>query len=219
MLNTLDDYIWRSLPDGSFGTNPNLSKKVAPDGTILPYYGNTMVFLLPDNVKCELKRLRDGLYAAAPGMLAAPLREETFHMTLHDLANSPNRAEAEALMPEAEARAREISAGFGNFAPIAMRGTWTFNMVNTSVVLGLAPVSAEGRERLAGMYRALEAAAPLGYALTPHITLAYFRPGEYGPGEVARLRDALGPAGVEVELRAENLVLQRFTDMNSYHSL
>ena len=99
-------------------------------------------------------------------------------------------------MPEAEARAREISAGFGNFAPIAMRGTWTFNMVNTSVVLGLAPVSSEGRERLAGMCRALEAAAPLGYALTP-----------------------LGPAGVEVELRAENLVLQRFTDMNSYHSL
>ena len=219
MLNTLDDYIWRSLPDGSFSTNPNLSKKVAPDGTILPYYGNTMVFLLPDNVKHELKRLRDGLYAAAPGMLAAPLREETFHMTLHDLANSPDRAEAEALMPEAEARAREIGAGFGDFAPIAMRGTWTFNMVNTSVVLGLAPVSAEGRERLAGMYRALEAAAPLGYALTPHITLAYFRPGEYGPGEVARLRAALGPAGVEVELRAENLVLQRFTDMNSYHSL
>ena len=217
MLNLLYDYIQRSLPeDGRLHTSAGLAKKVSPEGRLLPFYGNTLVFLLPEGVRSALAQLRDGLYAAAPELFAEKLREESFHVTLHDLANSADPAEAGALMPGAAARAREILRRFGPFGPIAMRGTWTFNMVNTSIVLGLEPCCAPGHERLSALYEALEGAVRLGYALTPHVTLAYFRPGEYGPELTGRLRAALGPAPIELELREENLVLQRFTDMNSY---
>ena len=40
-INTLDDYVWRSLPQwGGFETNPNLRKKVDEQGNLLPFGGN-----------------------------------------------------------------------------------------------------------------------------------------------------------------------------------
>lgn len=220
MLNTLDDYIRNSLPGaGGLATNPNLAKKVDGRGRFRPYYGNTAVFLLEDEVKARLAEVREGLYAAAPELLADRLKAETFHMTLHDLVNGENEAETARDMEAAGARARQVLEGFGSFAPIAMRATWTFNMVNTSIVLGLAPAEDDGWRRLPEMYAALESVVPLGYALTPHITLAYFRPGEHGEQSVGRLRGALGPVELSLELRPEALVLQRFSDMNSYFTI
>ena len=55
MLNTLDDYISRSLPEsGGFQTAPGLALKVDAEGRFLPFYGNTVVFLLPEGVKARL---------------------------------------------------------------------------------------------------------------------------------------------------------------------
>ena len=43
-INTLDDYVWRSLPQwGGVETNPNLRKKVDEQGNLLPFGGNTVV--------------------------------------------------------------------------------------------------------------------------------------------------------------------------------
>jgi hypothetical protein len=92
-------------------------------------------------------------------------------------------------------------------------------MVNTSIVLGLAPADGESRQRLGEMYRTLESVVNLGYALTPHITLAYFRPGTYSPERVQSLSDALKPVELELTLSMDNLVLQNFTDMNHYETL
>lgn len=220
MLNTLDDYISRSLPEsGGFQTAPGLALKVDVEGRFLPFYGNTAVFLLPEGVKARLGEIREGLYAAAPGMFSERLEEDTFHMTLHDLVNGPDAAAIEGAVLEAGERAGRIIEGFGCFEPVVMRATRTFNMVNTSIVLGLAPAEEDGWRRLPEMYGALEAVVPLGYALTPHITLAYFRPGRFGEEETGRLRAALGPVELELELRPEALVLQRFSDMNSYFTV
>ena len=88
MINTLDDYICRSLPQwGDITTNPNLRTKVDEAGNLLPFLGNTVVFLLDDDTKEKLRQLQESLYQAAPDMLAQPLQMSTFHMTLHDLAN------------------------------------------------------------------------------------------------------------------------------------
>ena len=52
MLNLLDGYIQNSLPEqGDFYTNPNLCKKVDDFGHFLPFYGNTVVFLLDDGTR------------------------------------------------------------------------------------------------------------------------------------------------------------------------
>ena len=220
-INTLDDYVWRSLPDwGGFDTNPNLQKKVAGDGTLLPFLGNTAVFLLDPDTRAALSRLQGELYEKAGWMLARPLTEDTFHMTLHDLQNGPPE---DPDLPRRMAMAREMAepilAAWRGQPPIRMAATWMFNMVSTSIVLGLRPVEAEGWERLGQMYRALEQVRPLGYALTPHITLAYYRPGSYDPGALMQLRSALRPVELQLELRMEKLVLQEFDDMNHYRTV
>ncbi len=221
MINLLSDYIWQSLPQyAPFATNPNLSKKVTAEGKMRTYRGNTAVFLLEDETKYKLESLRDELYAAAGHMLSEKLRTDTFHMTLHDLINGLGTEENfETRMAEAEKKAREILARFKGGAPLRMHTTRMFNMVNTSIVLGLAPADEETHRRLAEMYRALEAVVPLGYALTPHITMAYYKPAVYDQEDIEKLRPALREVDLWVTLRMEDLVLQTFSDMNHYDTI
>jgi hypothetical protein len=221
MLNTLDDYICRSLSDSQpFTTNPNLTKKVDGQRQFREFIGNTVVFTLDDSQKCQIAALREELYAAAAFMLSARLDTSTFHMTLHDLVNGPAgdqeiRQRMEVIAPQA----KDLICRFREDPPILMRGSWMFNMVNTSIVLGLKPVDADGEQRLGSMYQAFEKILPLGYALTPHITLAYFLPGTYTAQEAAKLSHALRPVDLDIELRMENLVLQNFLDMNHYETV
>lgn len=215
MINPLYDYIERSLPEyGGFCTNPNLSQKVNENGGLLPFYGNTAVFTLDSGTVDLLTGLQRELYDAAGWMLAEPLRPETFHMTLHDLVNG--KSPDQEMMAVARSRAEHILRWWDEEKPIRMRTTWMFNMVSTSIVLGLVPEDADSYYRLDAMYGALEAVVPLGYALTPHITLAYFRPGSYTQQETDCLRRALCSVDHVLELRRENLVVQDFRDMNTY---
>ena len=57
---------------------------------------------------------------------------------------------------------------------------------------------------------------PLGYGLTPHITVAYFRPGVMASQQLSQLRKAFRPVDWEVRLEMDKLVYQKFTDMNHY---
>ena len=91
-------------------------------------------------------------------------------------------------------------------------------MVNTSIVLGLAPVDEDAWRRLDEMYTALEDVVHLGYALTPHITMGYFLPGTYGQEQVQRLSSALRKVDLEITLDMKNLVFQEFSDMNHYET-
>lgn len=200
MINTLDDYITRSMPVGcDFTTNPNLTKKVDYFGKILPYKGNTSVFLLDDETKSKLNALQASLYRAAPDMLADMLRTDSFHMTLHDLVNGmPGQPGLEDRMAEAEELARPLIARWRNDGPLSMKATQLFNMVNTSIVLGLAPADDESRRRLSDMHARLESVTALGYALTSHITMAYFKPGTYNPEQVRGLSAALKRVKLDV---------------------
>lgn len=221
MINTLDDYICCSMPHwGEFTTNLNLSKKVDYAGRLLPYHGNTVVFLLEETTRNHLQRLQKSLYHAAPEMLALPLQVSTFHMTLHDLVNgSPDSSDLLDAMNCTQEQASRVLSAWKSLPPLQMKTTWLFNMVNTSIVLGLTPADDDSRQRLDEMYTALESVVPLGYALTPHITMAYFRPGTYSPGQVRRLSSALRPVDLDITLRMEDLVLQTFTDMNHYETV
>ena len=82
--------------------------------------------------------------------------------------------------------------------------------------MGLAPVDEESWRRLDEMYAALESVVHLGYALTPHITMAYFKPGTYTQYDLNYLRRAMRPVELEVELRVEDLHYQVFQNMNHY---
>ena len=221
MLNLLEDYIWRSVPEwGEFATSPNLPKKVAENGAFLPFYGNTVVFDLDDDTKTALESLREELYAAAGWMLAQRLDTATFHMTLHDLVNASALSDGlTEKMAQAEAKAKPLVTQWREQPPLRMKTTHLFNMMNTSVVLGLAPADEESYRRLSEMYAALETVVPLGYALTPHITMAYYTPGRCDASHLWPLRQALRPVELEITLDMERLMLQTFTDMNHYYEI
>lgn len=218
MINTLDDYIWRSLPEqSSFTTNPNLGIKVNSAGKFLPFRGNTVIFRLAEDTKQALRRLQTSLYQSAPDMLAEKLDPDTFHMTLHDLVNGcPDDPTLDARMTEAEKQAQAVLSECELVGPLRMKATWLFNMVNTSIVLGLAPRDEDSWRMLDQMYTAFETVTPLGYALSPHITVAYFRPGTYDQEQVQHLRSALHKVDMDVVLSKDDLALQYFSDMNSY---
>lgn len=221
MINTLDDDICCSMPQWEdFTTNPNLRKKVDDTGNLLPYVGNTVVFLLDDDTKAKLRQLQASLYQAAPDMLAQPLQMSTFHMTLHDLANgTPEQPGLQAYMHRTQERVSQILPSWKDDPPLELKTTWLFNMVNTSIVLGLKPADEESWYRLDRMYTSLEDVVHLGYALTPHITMGYFLPGTYTSEQVHRLTAALRKVELEISLDMKNLVLQNFSDMNHYETI
>lgn len=217
MLDLLEHYIYDSLPREDFATSPGLRRKVGPEGELLPFYGCTAVFQLPEAARRALSGLQARLYSAAGRLLAQPLEPGTFHMTLHDLVSHPElTGELLRRMEEARALTQPLLDSWRCGPPLRMRATCLFNMVNTSVVLGLAPADGESWRRLDGMYEALEEHFRLGYTLTPHVTLAYYANNICTGGMLQPLREALGPVELELELPMDGLEFQYFTDMNHY---
>lgn len=216
MLNTLKDYYPNSVPE-VLETAAGLREKANTDGALLPFPGNTVVFLLDAGTKQKLGIVQDALYARCGELLAERLEPDTFHMTLHDLANGPTLDQREEMAAQAKAILDGIRAN--SAAPIPMKATWSFNMVNTSIVLGLEPATQDAWNRLDDLYLQFQQVRNLPYALTPHITLAYFRPGRYTPGQTQKLREALGPVDLEVNLELQDLVLQDFYHMNAYKTV
>lgn len=219
MIHTLDDYICRSIdPAVIFSTNPNLSKKVDDNGEFIPFIGNTVVYDLDHEVKDSLTKLQDELYTYGSDVLSRWLDPSTFHMTLHDLING--QAEDDKIrqkMAQVAPVVQNILSQWEHHEPIFMKATWMFNMVNTSIVLGLKPADSGSLCRLDEMYCRLEEVLPLGYPLCPHITLAYFRPGQYLPQQIEGLCRSLRAVELELTLKADNLMLQNFKHMNCYY--
>ena len=216
MINTLNDYYQNSVPE-VLETSAGLREKVNSEGSLLPFPGNTVVFLLDGDTKDAIRSIQDFLQEHCGSLLAQRLDPDTFHMTLHDLANGPVLHQRGEMAAQAKTILDMIRATPA--APIPMTATWSFNMVNTSIVLGLEPATKDAWNRLDDLYMQFQQVRNLPYALTPHITLAYFRPGCYGPEQTARLRAALGPIDLTMELQLSELVLQEFADMNHYTTI
>lgn len=93
------------------------------------------------------------------------------------------------------------------------------NMVSKSLVLLLRPHSESDYALLLDLYQRFDSIVRLPYALTPHITLAYFRPGRIDG-------DRLGAAVEQVQIQkdhalsfcftTEALTAQFFRDMQTY---
>jgi hypothetical protein len=70
------------------------------------------------------------------------------------------------------------------------------------------------------LHKRFQRVVALNYPLTPHVTLAYYRPGMYGPETVADLRRALEKISklpkVQLSLTAETLHYRVFRDMQRY---
>lgn len=217
-----ESFIHTSLPaGGTLETHPNLTRKVDGEGHLLPFGGSTVVYPLPAEARRSIRSLQDALYEGCGDLLAQPLDQETFHITLHDLVSGPPSPQLEEqvrlVQPSALACVAELR---GQDAPLRLVSTVLFNMVNTSMVLGFAPADEESCARLQAAYQRLQAAVRLSYPLTPHVTVAYFKPGRYGPAQIARLQAAVDLAAaqppVSLALSGAMVEYQRFSSMGHY---
>ena len=57
------------------------------------------------------------------------------------------------------------------------------------------------------------------FDLTPHITMAYFRPETYSRYDLSCLKKALQPVELDVTLRFSDLHCQVFRDRNHYENI
>lgn len=227
--NRVYEFEYNSVfPDelGRFKTNDSLNRKVAADGSILPYIGNTIVFILnEDSKQTELLKKRilwiqEMLYTGCNKMLAEQLSANTLHMTLHDLKNGlPGQLSMEEIQAVGRRAKKELEELKRESWTIKLQTTCVFNMVNTSVVLGLEPCTDDDCRRLMELYEKLECIVPLGYPMTPHITLAYYKPGIYCSDDRKKLEYAfhgLSEEKITAEFTSEDLLYQEFQDMNHY---
>ena len=219
----VDGFMLDSLPrEGGLVTREPLREKVGPDGRMLPFFGNTMIYDLPDAVKVQISRMQVLLHHLCGPCLAEPLSPATLHLTLHDLLNGVDEsalrdgvaatgAQAEALLADMR---REIAP------PVQLRSVAAFNMVNGSVALGFAPETEADCARIMALHARYQQIVALSYPLTPHVTLAYYRPGRYGRDMVDALAEAFRQINalppVRLSLSAEMLHYRRGSDMSHY---
>ena len=235
-MSLLSDYerrtCWKYEPiRGAFHTHEGLTRKVAPDGSFRPFPGTTVVFRAGRMCLKGVGLMQRALYALleGTGMLSSPLPEATTHMTLHDLV-SPEACEADPADRErydsetadslnrAAAAVEEIRRTYAG-QRVVMKADRIVSMMSKSLVLMLKPASEGDMELLLELYGRFDGIRRLAYPLTPHITLAYFRPGPLDG-------DRLGEAVDRVQIRPENapeftfypeaLTAQAFLDMRTY---
>lgn len=204
--------------NGDFRGSASIAQKVDKSNRFQRFYGDTVVFNLDDGTKEKLAVILDKLYAAVPECFCERLVSNTFHMTLHDLSNSPVLEQIAPEVFENELtvvkKAETISA-----QTIKMRSQFIFNMVNTSLVLGLYPVNEAEYQKLMVLYSLFDDVKKLNYPLTPHITLAYYNVNGFDAASARKLEKLvyeLNADAMEIELDTKELFYQKFISMNEY---
>lgn len=222
-LDRINSFQKKELDFGKkyFKGNPSIAKKVDKNNAFRKFYGDTVVFALDEKVKEKLAEYTEVLYQSVPECFSERLIPDAFHVTLHDLASSPElRDVAEELFMN-ELRIIEKAEELREFekAKIRMQSKYIFNMVDTSLVLGLYPADEEDYQKLMDLYYIFDNIKSLYYPFTPHITLAYYSIHGFDAQTAARLAETVGRLNensMEIELNVNNLYYQKFRSMNDY---
>lgn len=203
-----------------FTGNQSIAHKVDRDNLFQNFYGDTVVFDLDEATKAVISQLVDFLYEAAPQCFCERLVSHTFHMTLHDLSNSEvlQNISDEMFYNELKIiKAKKQIEKLGN-GRMKMKSNAIFNMVDTSLVLGLYPVDRDNYIRLMELYSIINDMKPLSYPLTPHITLAYYNVNGFDLSSASVLISAVEKLNndLDFEIDLGDLYYQKFTNMNTY---
>ncbi len=236
-MSLLSDYeqrtAWKYEPiRGSFHTADSLISKVRSDGGYAPFPGSTAVFR-PGKKCLRIIRMMQSVLRGKleeTGMLADVLPASVIHMTLHDLVSpeirvSRSEEEYEREIADSIKRAAGIVEDIRReYAGrrITMVSDRIVNMVSKSLVLLLKPQTEQDYELLLEMYRRFDVIRELPYPLTPHITLAYFKPGMLDGDQLGRVVELaqIHPDNAPVfEFCSESLTAQRFSDMRTYRDV
>ncbi|MDE5769135.1 MAG: hypothetical protein K2H82_07090 [Oscillospiraceae bacterium] len=212
-----------SLRDGDFIANASVAEKVNENHAFHPFYGDTVVFDLSEQEKSQLNHMIEQLYQEAPDCFSERLINSTMHMTLHDLSNFPVLAEVFDKMQENEIQLRQLLSDMPiPEQSIQMKSQAVFNMVNTSLVLGLYPADAQEYKKLMYLYSLIDRIMKLPYPMTPHITLAYYRRKGFSQENKRKLEhvvNTLNQSSHTFHLTTKRLYYQHFESMNAYNNI
>ncbi len=208
------------LGDDYFKGNSSIALKVDENNNFRPFFGDTVVFNLDDTTKETLGRIVDRIIDVVPECFCERLVPNTFHMTLHDLSNSPVLENIAVELFHNELKAVEKAQQIAK-QKIRMKSKYIFNMVGTSLVLGLYPADEEEYNKLMGLYYLLDDVKKLNYPLTPHITLGYYNVKGFDTASSRKLESIVKElnekeADIEIELDTKELFYQKFVSMNDY---
>ncbi len=222
-LNRISSFETNKIDYGEkyFKGNPSISQKVDSGNRFRKFYGDTIVFELDSNIKGKLTEYADILYRSTPECFCERLASNTFHVTLHDLSNSPVLRDVAEEMFENELKVIEKMRELQKYPKsiIKMKSKYIFNMVDTSLVLGLYPVDVNEYRRLMEFYYIFDNVKKLSYPFTPHITLAYYNVNGFDIQAARTLEDTVNKLNnneIEIELHVDNLYYQKFKSMNEY---
>lgn len=221
-LNRINSFNQNSLPkDCDMQTNTNLLKKVDTNGKLLNYSGNTIVFYLPEDVKEKIYLIQQKLYDICGDILAEQLTKDSFHITLHDLLNGIPSENLQQEILKIQPLAIKILDNKTDI--IRMKSNFLFNMVNTSMVLGFEPVDNDSHKTLMRYYQDFQNVVNLDYSLTPHVTIAYFKPQIINKNQVENLQIVIdwvkAQKSIYFDLSGSMLKYQTFTNMNNYKTV
>lgn len=212
-----------SLGREPFVTNKSLELKVNENNSFNNFYGDTIVFDLNEAEKALIADYVDILYREAPECFCEKLTADTFHMTLHDLSNSFSFGDVAHIMDSNEKKLHDVlSKNKISRHIIKMKSKAIFNMVNTSLVVGIYPINETEYEKLMKLYQLADCVQELPYPLTPHITLAYYSRTGFDISSSAKLEQTvnqLNTHSFEIILDTSRLMYQRFNSMNDYKNI
>ena len=201
---------------------PSLSveSKVNKDNSFKNFYGDTVVFDLDSEIKNKITNIIDMLYDKVPECFCEKIISDTIHMTLHDLSNSPTLSDVSQDIFNNEINLiNKLTTVKIKHKSIRMKTKFIFNMVNTSLVLGLYPVNVDEYIKLIDLYGLVDEIKELPYPFTPHITLAYYNSFGFSVESKRKLEAVVNSLNKEtflIELDTYNLYYQKFTNMNNY---
>lgn len=211
------------LGDGAFISSESVVKKVHDDNSFRSFYGDTVIFDLSEQEKITVNNIVEQLYNEVPECFSERLTEDTLHMTLHDLSNSPELADVSLKMQENEKKLQEIlSTEPVEPQKIKMQSMAVFNMVNTALVIGLYPADEQEYKKLMQLYQLADRIVKLPYPLTPHITLAYYNKGGFsdiGKRKLESVVNCLNKSPVSITLDTGRLCYKHFKSMNLYNTV
>ena len=206
-----------------FTVNSSLTQKVGIDNKFKPFYGDTVVFDLSNEVKSRLCDYVNLLYNVAPQCFCERLNTQTFHMTLHDLSNNSTLSDVAEELLQNEINVTKKVSEFEKLqgVEIRLKCKYVFNMVNTSLVLGLYPIDETHHCLLSQLYSVLDGVKTLSYLLTPHITLAYYNVHGFDAHAAKVLSDTVARINntLDFEITVRDLYYQKFASMNEYKNV
>ncbi|WP_371164667.1 hypothetical protein ABYF34_06790 [Buchananella felis] len=231
-METYDDFTARILafqldsvpPEPTLGLSPALSSKVAPaTGEFRPFHGDTVAYFLDDAGSELVAEVTRDLYARFAPALSAPIPIATAHVTLHDLRASAELESIRAQMESSRPRVEQLVARARELGPIHTACTAVFNLVNTSIAIGLAPADESEHRKLMQAHALFDEIVTFA-SFTPHITLAYYRPEPPVQLPGGELREKLAEVSMRVQgepvlLDPARLFALRFDSMSNYWQL